>query len=269
MPPRHFDSSYGTSAPENYERFFVPAIGRPLAQQLVQRASLRPGERVLDVGCGTGIVARLAAERIAPGGSVVGLDVNPGMLAVAKQVTPPDVSVEWHQASAEVMPLPDDRFDAVLCQMSLQFVPDRARALKEIRRVLAADGRCVLNLPGPEAPLFEVLAESMARHIAPDAAGFVRHVFSLNDEGEIRALLEDAGFRQLEVAAEEQDLPLPAPRDFLWQYIGGTPLSSLVRNAGAAANTALEDEVVARWQPHVEGEGMTLRQRVVTATARK
>jgi ubiquinone/menaquinone biosynthesis C-methylase UbiE len=268
MPAQHFDSSYGASAPENYERFFVPAIGRPLAQQLVERASLRPGERVLDVGCGTGIVARLAAERIEPGGSVTGLDVNPGMLAVAKEVTPPDVSAQWHQASADAMPLPDDGFDAVLCQMSLQFVPDRPRALREMRRVLAADGRCVLNLPGPMVPLFEDLAQSMARHVTPEAAGFVRHVFSLHDEGEIRALLEDAGFRELEVEAEERDLTLPAPRDFLWQYVAGTPLSSVVQQAGQDASAALEEEVVAKWKAHVEGEGMTLRQRMVTATAR-
>jgi hypothetical protein len=127
----------------------------------------------------------------------------------------------------------------------------------------------VLNLPGPEAPLFEILAQSMARHITPEAEGFVRHVFSLSDEEEVRALLEDAGFQELEVDAEERDLRLPAPRDFLWQYVASTPLSGPVQNAGPAAKVALEEEVVAKWQPHVSGDGMTCMQRMVTAAARK
>ncbi|HUG37602.1 MAG TPA: methyltransferase domain-containing protein, partial [Candidatus Limnocylindrales bacterium] len=80
---RHFNGTFGTNPAENYERFFVPAIGRPLAVDLVREADLRPGERVLDAACGTGVVARLAAAEVGPDGEVAGLDVNPGMLAVA------------------------------------------------------------------------------------------------------------------------------------------------------------------------------------------
>lgn len=79
-PQGFYGTAYGGSAPENYERYFVPAIGRPLAEQLVAAAALRAGERVLDVACGTGVVARLAAGRVGPAGSVAGADVNAGML---------------------------------------------------------------------------------------------------------------------------------------------------------------------------------------------
>ena len=79
-PQEFYGTSYGGSATENYERYFVPAIGGPLAEQLVAAAALRPGERVLDVACGTGVVARLAADRVDPAGSVAGADVNTGML---------------------------------------------------------------------------------------------------------------------------------------------------------------------------------------------
>jgi trans-aconitate methyltransferase len=89
MAQQHFDRSFGATAPQNYEPFFVPTIGRPLANDLVRVASLRAGERVLDVGCGTGVVTRLAAERVSPDGTVAGLDINPGMLAVARSITPP------------------------------------------------------------------------------------------------------------------------------------------------------------------------------------
>src|SRR5690606_21413299 len=122
-----------TNAPENYERYFVPSIGRPVAAGLVEAAALRPGERVLDVACGTGIVVRLAAERVGPRGVLEALDPNADMLAVARQVAPSTPSITWHEASAESMPLPDEHFDVVLCGMGLQFFPDRKAGLRQMR----------------------------------------------------------------------------------------------------------------------------------------
>lgn len=103
-----YSDSYSQNAAENYERYFVPSIGRPVATTLVEAADLRGGERVLDVACGTGIVARLAAERVGPNGAVEGLDPNPGMLAVAREAASSDASMAWHEAPAETMPLPDE-----------------------------------------------------------------------------------------------------------------------------------------------------------------
>jgi ubiquinone/menaquinone biosynthesis C-methylase UbiE len=267
MSPQQFDPSYGATAPENYERFFVPAIGRPLAEDLIRTAHLRTGERVLDVGCGTGVVARLAAAAVGPGARVAGLDVNPGMLAVARSAAPNGSDIEWREAKAEQIPYADDSFDVVLCQMSLQFMEDRARALEEMRRVLAPDGRLVLNVPGPAAPLFETMAIAMGRHIAPPATGFVRAVFSLHDTDELETLLRGAGFHDVRVRADRRTLRLPGPRDFLWQYVGSTPLSAMVREADDGKRAALESDVVTGWQKHVDGDGMSLEQRVVTGIA--
>ena len=100
MSQQHYGRAFGGNAPENYERFFVPAIGAPVAADLIDIAALRPGERVLDVACGTGVVARLAAERVGTTGTVAGLDINPGMLVVARSVAPSGVAIEWHEASA-------------------------------------------------------------------------------------------------------------------------------------------------------------------------
>src|SRR5215207_7678703 len=119
---------YGGSAAENYERYFVPAIAAPLAAELIEVAALDAGERVLDVACGTGIVTRLAAERVAPSGSVAGLDVNPAMLAVARTVAAPGAAIEWHQSDAQATRFPDDAYDAAVCQMGLQFFPDKPAA---------------------------------------------------------------------------------------------------------------------------------------------
>src|SRR5690606_17511945 len=100
----------GASPPENYQCFFVPAIGAPVARELADAAELRPGERVLDVGCGTGVVARLAAARVGATGSVVGLDIHPGMLAVAAATDPGGSRIGWCEADAESIPFPERSF---------------------------------------------------------------------------------------------------------------------------------------------------------------
>jgi ubiquinone/menaquinone biosynthesis C-methylase UbiE len=269
MTQPHDGKAYGGSAPENYERYFVPAIGAPLAHDLVEIAALRPGERVLDVACGTGVVARLAAQRVGTGGSVAGLDVNPGMLAVARSASPPGMSIEWHEGRAEAMPLPDAAFDVVLCQMGLQFVPDRPAALREMRRVLAPGGRLILTVPGPTPQLFVILGEALARHIGAEAAGFVNHVFSLHDTANLQNLMDGAGFRDVSVRADIKSLHLPAPTEFLWQYVHSTPLGGAVAQVDDERRSALERDVVAQWQEFVEDRALVLQVRMVVATARK
>lgn len=269
MAEQHFDASFASSAPENYERYFVPAIGEPVAMDMMELAALRSGERVLDVGCGTGVVARLAAERVAPDGAVTGVDINPGMLVVARSVAASAIPIEYHEASAEAMPLPDESFDVALCQMSLQFMTDRRGALAEMRRVLVRNGRVVVSLPGPASALFEELADAMGRHISPRAAGFVKQVFSMYDVAEVRDLLDEAGFRDVRVEAQNKELSLPPARDFLWQYVHSTPLAALVREVDDAIRAALEEEVVGEWQTYMHEGDMKGHQRMVWASGRK
>jgi ubiquinone/menaquinone biosynthesis C-methylase UbiE len=266
MTRQVYDKAFGGTAPENYERYFVPSIGAPLAEDLVRTAALRPGERVLDVACGTGVVTRLARRAISDRGSVAGLDVNPGMLAVARSATPPDLAIDWYESSAEAMPLADGAFDVVLCQMGLQFIPDKAAALREMRRVLSPEGRVVLNLPGPTPPPFAILADGLGKHIAPQASSFVHAVFSLHNGDEIRELMRSAGFRSVEVHTTKKTLRLPPPREFLWQYVGCTPLAAAVAQATSQARAALEQEVCARWQDFLVDGGLAIEVDMTTAT---
>ncbi|MFW6193614.1 MAG: methyltransferase domain-containing protein [Gemmatimonadota bacterium] len=264
-----FEDAYARDAAENYERYFVPSIGRPVAEALVEQAALRPGERVLDVACGTGIVARLAADRVAPDGAVEGLDVNPGMLAVARREAPAAASIAWHESPAEAMPLPDASFDVVLCGMGLQFFSDRSAGLAEMRRVLAPGGRLLANLPGPTPPPLEAMADALARHVSPESAGFVHAVFSLHDADEIRALAEGAGFTDVEVRAEPIELRLPAPGDFLWQYVHSTPMAGALAGVDEEDRRALERDFTRSCRDFVQDGSLAGAVRMSTLTARR
>ncbi|HEX5778106.1 MAG TPA: methyltransferase domain-containing protein [Xanthobacteraceae bacterium] len=269
MTQQIFGKSYGETPAENYERFFVPAIGAPMADDLIGIADIRPGERVLDVACGTGVVTRLAAKRVGAGGAVAGLDVNPGMLAVARSRTSPGMSIDWHQASAESMSLPDQAFDVVLCQMGLQFVSDKAAALREMRRVLDAEGRVFVTVPGPKPPMFAIMADALGRHLNPKAAAFANVVFSLHDADGLTKLMRSAGFREIDVQAKPKTLRLPPPADFLWQYLYSTPLAEAVVQAGQEKRGALERDICMQWQEFTVNGSMSLQVGMTTATARK
>ena len=260
---------YGGNAAENYERYFVPAIGIPFAVALLDALELRRGERVLDVACGTGIVTRLAAERVGPDGAVAGLDINPAMLAVARSVRSSGAAIEWHEASAESLPLAEGSFDVVVSSLGLQFVPDKASALREMLRVLARHGRLAIATVGPTPPLFATLEQALARHLDPEVAAFVRAVFSLHQPEELEEMTGGAGFHDVEVRSTRLTLSLPAPAEFLWQYVHSTPLAAAVAQIDDAGREALERDVVTAWRSFVEDGALTEEVNIVLTTARK
>ena len=260
--------NYRGSAPEIYQRYFVPTIGRPFAEDLTAEASLEAGQRVLDVACGTGVVARLAAERVGRTGDVAALDLNPGMLSVARSIASPGATIQWFEATAESMPLPDDAFDVVFCQLGLQFIADKLAAVREMRRVLTPGGRVLVSTPPPNA-FFSVLDDALARHVGSEAAGFVRTVFSLNEPSAIVNLFREAGFRDVAVRTDAKALRLPTAREFLWQYVHCTPLTLMLSTLDAARVVALENDVVHGWQPWTNDRGMEYEQGMNVAKARK
>lgn len=270
MTARHAPSAYqryGSSGAESYERHFVPAIGEPVARHLVAAARPAPGERALDVACGTGIAARLALEAVGPDGRVTGVDANPAMLEVARAVGPD--RIDWVGAPAEDMPLPGEAFDLVLCSMGLQFFSDKAQALREAHRVLAAGGRMVWCTPGPTPPLFLAIEQALTAHVGPGAPMFVHAVFSLSDAGEARTLMEEAGFASIEVEATTTSLRLPPPADFFWQYVQSTPLAAVAAELEERARAELEAEVVERCAPYVDGDATVMEVGLLTTTGHR
>ena len=259
---------YGANAAENYEKYFVPTIGSAFATAVLLAAGLQQGEHVLDVACGTGIVTRLAAEQVGPKGTVVGLDINPAMLAVARSIRSSGAAIEWREGNAESLPLEDGSFDAVVSSLGLQFVSDKASAVREMSRVLAPGGRVTIATVGPTPPMFAILEQALARHVKPEAAGFVRAVFSLHKSNELEALAAGAGFRDIEVRSEARTVPLPAPADFLWEYVHSTPLAAAVVQIDEAGRAALEGDVIAGLQSFVKDGALILDAKVVLTTAR-
>jgi len=172
-------------AAEFYESTFVPALFAEWAERLVAAAQLKNNEKVLDVACGTGIVARTAAGKA---GTVVGLDRNEAMLAVARRLRP---DLDWRLGDAEKLPFGDGTFDAVLSQAGLMFFADRAAALAEMRRVSTADGRIVVQVPGrlAESSGYRELAEIVGRHTTND---LIHAYFAA---GEPEPLFDRAGLR--------------------------------------------------------------------------
>lgn len=183
----------GTPA-DLYEEYAVPAIMAPCATLLLDYAQPRPGERVLDLATGTGIVARLAAPRVAPGGRVVAVDASAERLDIARRVAPAEYGIEWRAADAQALPYDDGSFDLLLCQHGLQFFPDRVAALRETRRVLAAGGRAVyavwqsLDRHPIDAALARALSEALMITVEHQTVPF-----ALGDPEETAALFESAG----------------------------------------------------------------------------
>lgn len=261
--------SFTGSAAENYERYFVPAIATPVSVELLRTADLQTGERVLDVACGTGLVARRAAARVGPTGSVDAVDISPEMIEVAKRVLPGESGVRWRVGDAGALGDGDDSYDVVLCQMGLMFMEDRTRALREMRRVLVPAGRIVVNTPGRIQPVFEHMEKAIVDHISPELGGFVRAVFSMHDPDAVATLLRDAGLEDVSAKESAATLRLPAPAPFLWQYVNLTPMSTFVGQASDAAQTAMEQAFVDACRPYLTDGALVVEQPMVIATGRK
>ena len=151
-----------------YEQYMVPGIMVPGVQLMLRYAQPQSGERVLDVACGTGIVARTVAPLVGAAGQVTAVDINPAMLAVAKTTPlPQGVSIEWREGSALSLPLSDTAYDMVLCHQGLQFFPDKVAALREMRRVLVKGGRGVVNVQQSLAqnPIYLTFNNVLITHI--------------------------------------------------------------------------------------------------------
>jgi SAM-dependent methyltransferase len=267
------DPTPGGSPAEVYERYLVPALFLPSAEDLLRRAAPGPGERVLDVACGTGAVARQVAPMVGAAGTVVGLDVSPAMLGVARSLPAPSgPAIAWREGSAVALPFPDAAFDLVLCQQGLQFFADRLAAVREMRRVLAPGGRVVLSVSrGVEhQPVYAALNEAMARHLGSPA---MAAPFALGDAEELRALLTEAGLRGAAVEPVVRTVRFPSPGRFVRFSVLGAAAAvpELARMDEAAREdlvAAIRGETEEALRAYVDGDELAFPMAAHVAVAR-
>lgn len=210
------------SQAESYEAYIVPAIFVQFTDALVTMARPRSGNRVLDVGCGTGIVSRVVAPIVGSSGRMVSLDIDLGMLSVARSLKPADgADFEWRQGDVAKMPFENAEFDLVLCQAALQFFPYKLAALREIRRVIAPPGRIVVSVfrSIERNPAFEVLARALERHVSAEVGAMRRAIFGLGEAEELLSLLVDAGFKDSRLSSEQMMVRFPSPEEFLRRQV--------------------------------------------------
>jgi ubiquinone/menaquinone biosynthesis C-methylase UbiE len=260
------------SGAAKYEQFQVPSVFGPLARMFLDRFPLSPGERLLDVACGTGIVARLAAPALGEAGRIVGIDLNPDMIAVAtEQARPEGAPIEWREGDATALPFDEGSFDAVLCQQGLQFMPDKPAVLAEMHRVLAPGGRLGLCLwrSAEHSPYLKAAADALTPHLGAPSAERLLAPLSLGDKDALRGLVEAAGFA--DIAFQEADLirrMLP-PAEAIPGQLASTPVGPDFAALDETARAAVVADVTQALAAYLVPDGMEIPQGIYILSARK
>jgi ubiquinone/menaquinone biosynthesis C-methylase UbiE len=210
---------------DKYEQDLVPAIFIPWSHSTIAMAEPQKGEYVLDVACGTGVVARNIASYLGPQGKVVGLDSSPEMLATARSLpSSSEATIQWIEGFAQHLPFARATFNIALCQAGLQFISDQLAALQEMHRVLKPGGRVVITVfrEIQHAPAFAILAETVTSYAAPLMIRSIMTPFTLGDIDAVQKLVEQAGFQRISIREETKEIHFPSAEKFVRGRLLGT-----------------------------------------------
>ena len=260
------------SGPENYERTQVPSVFEPLALMFIELMALRPGQRVLDIACGTGIVARKAAPVVGPTGFVVGVDFNPNMLVVARQNAPADgAQIEWREGDAASLPCSDAEFDVVLCQQGLQFFPDKVGALREMHRALKEEGIVGICVwcSVEHSPFHFAIAQALRRHCGEAIAQQFQAPFGFGDSDALKAAMIEAGFRNPSIHVETVVRRLLPAEKSVPSSFASTPVGTAIAALEAGTIDTIVADVAAALSEYGDKAGLTVPQPTHIAIAMK
>lgn len=212
-----------------YEDFFVPALFEQWADQVADAADIGPDERVLDVACGTGVLARAVAKRVGQK-RVIGLDVNKGMLEVARQKAP---EISWQHGRAEALPFEDNSFDKVVSQFGLMFFQDRPAALREMMRVLRSGGRMGVAVWDAleHSPGYAAMTDLLQQLFGTNVADALRAPYVLGDTQKLRTLFAEAGISEIEITTREGTARFASLESWVYTDIKGWTLADMIDDA--------------------------------------
>jgi ubiquinone/menaquinone biosynthesis C-methylase UbiE len=233
-----------------YEQFMVPGIMIPGTQALLAYAKPKLGERVLDVACGTGIVARTIAPLVGNSGAVTAIDLNPGMVAYARSLPAPSGAViDWREGDVQALPLPDQSFDLVVSNQGFQFFPDKVTALREIYRVLVLGGRVAVNVQQSleHNPIYQKFNAVLTTHLNVPA---LAAPFAFGEVESLRAVLTEAGFKDVQVISITHEIRFPSVDIFLQaSIIGSAAVLPVLAKLDADAKQRLLDQIRVEMTP--------------------
>jgi ubiquinone/menaquinone biosynthesis C-methylase UbiE len=248
-----------------YDRSFVPALFARWGPVVAEAARIRPGDRVLDLACGTGALTLAAAGRAGPSGAVTGLDPNPAMLAVARAKAG---AIDWREGAAEALPFEDAAFDAVVSQFGLMFFDDPHRAFAEMARVLSPGGRLAVAVfdAVETAPGYDALARTLDRLFGRAIGDAMRTPFALGDAARLHELAVSA-FSDARVTRHEGDVRFSSVAELVeTEHSCIWTLGGLIDDAQAAL---LREEAERELRPFVRSDGsvaFAMPALIVTAT---
>lgn len=230
---------------EAYQSLHVPALFEGWAPRVLDAARVRHGQRVLDVACGTGVLARAALERVGASGKVVGVDPDPGMLAVAERL---NGEIDWRAGTAEALPCEDGAFDSVVSQFGMMFFTDRVGAVTEVIRVLEPGGRFAIAVWDSldNSPAYAVEVELLERIAGQEAADALRAPFVLGQQDELVEIVREGGGAAVEASTVVGRAQFPSVRSMVeadlrgWLPVMGVDLEEdLILSILAAAEKEL------------------------------
>lgn len=234
---------------EAYESLHVPALFSEWTPRVLDAAEVGEGHRVIDVACGTGVLARAAVDRVGASGHVVGVDPNPGMLTVAARLND---RVDWRSGTAEGLPCEDGEFDRVVSQFGMMFFPDPEGAAVEMMRVLEPGGRFAIAVWDAleRSPAYAVEVELLERMAGRAAADALRAPFVLGDAETLERRIERAVDAPVESSTIEGRARFPDVRSMVeadlrgWLPVMGVDLEEeLIRDILIAAEDSLDEFV--------------------------
>jgi len=257
----------GVDAPFHYEEQ-VAIFMAPFVAALVA-AGVKMGDDVLDVACGTGFATRAASNATGPSGSVIGSDLNPSMLAMARSVeedTP--TTIDWHEASALDLPFSDHRFGSVSCQQGIQFFPDVAAGLREMARVLQPGGVLSASVWAPieQSPFFATEAEMLIDRCGSDPDVSLS-AFPVGGELVVRNWFESAGLRSVTIELVEAVVSLPPVSEYVPRHLKALPWSAGYFELSEHDQQIALADLTSRLSEFESGDGIDVPFRSYLATA--